>query len=103
MEYGNGHTRIEQELRELTELNSFMRMHIMLEYAQFNMDGNEFAEYCLKSWRGHADYDSYASEKFHKFASGGDTHFTGEAYIGFLKGILDWYHERIPAQPKEVK
>ena len=102
MEYGNHYTKMEQELREMKELNDFMRFHIILEYAQFNMEGKDFAKFCL-AWRGHTEYDSYASEKFHKFASGGDTHFTGEAYTGFLKGILDWYHERIPAQPKEVK
>ena len=102
MEYGNGHTRIEQELRELTELNSFMRMHIMLEYAQWNMDGNEFAEYCLKSWRGHADYDSYASEKFEKFQKG-NLNFAGESYEGFCKGIIAWYHGRIAPLKKEVK
>lgn len=103
MEYGNHFTKIEQELRESKELNDFMRYHIILEYAQFNMDGKDFARYCLASWRGHSEYDDYASEKFIKFTNGQDTNFTGKAYKGLLKGILDWYFDRIPAQEKEVK
>ena len=103
MEYGNNYTKIEQEIREMKELNDFMRYDIIMEYAKFNMDGKDFAKFCLASWRGHSTYDDYASEKFIKFTHGQDTGFTGEAYSGMLKGILDWYHERIPAQAKEVK
>ena len=33
MEYGNHYTKKEQELREMKELNDFMRFHIILEYA----------------------------------------------------------------------
>jgi hypothetical protein len=103
MEYGNHYTKVEQELREMKELNDFMRYDIIMEYAKFNMNGEDFAKHCLASWRGHSDYDDYASEKFHKFTSGRDTGFSGEAYKGLLQGILNWYFDRIPAQAKEVK